>query len=300
MHASEKLLNSSVSSQLRILSIGAHPADVFDQSGGTMAHHAARGDEVNCIVLTHGARVHDKVMSDSMFHRDRAPAGEELLRLMTERSDVKAEEVRRACRILGVKEVFFFGEDDAVLLVTESTVKRLASLIRRLRPDLVLCHFPRESDAFANPHAIAGQISLHAMNYAASVDPEDSAPPHRVAQTFFFGEGAAGIRREVWDSAGGYYNDVFIDTTDVIGKKLAAMDCLVSQGYHGAYARKRIETSDGAFGLAGGVSYGEGFITLNAETHYFLPVTQYALQRAQSSDHEIMARYSHRYKVSEH
>ena len=25
---------------LRILSIGAHPADIFDQSGGAMAHHA--------------------------------------------------------------------------------------------------------------------------------------------------------------------------------------------------------------------------------------------------------------------
>lgn len=31
---------------LRILSIGAHPADIFDQSGGTMAHHVDRGDYV--------------------------------------------------------------------------------------------------------------------------------------------------------------------------------------------------------------------------------------------------------------
>ena len=44
---------------LRILSIGAHPADIFDQSGGAMAHHAARGDYVACVVLTHGARIHD-------------------------------------------------------------------------------------------------------------------------------------------------------------------------------------------------------------------------------------------------
>ena len=28
---------------LRIVSIGAHPADIFDQSGGTMAHHTSRG-----------------------------------------------------------------------------------------------------------------------------------------------------------------------------------------------------------------------------------------------------------------
>ena len=51
-----------MSKPLRIVSIGAHPADVFDQSGGTMAHHTARGDYVACISLTHGARIYDTVI----------------------------------------------------------------------------------------------------------------------------------------------------------------------------------------------------------------------------------------------
>ena len=58
---------------LRLLSIGAHPADVFDQSGGTMAHHSMRGDYVACIVVTHGARVHDAVISEEMSHREDDP-----------------------------------------------------------------------------------------------------------------------------------------------------------------------------------------------------------------------------------
>ena len=91
-----------MSEKLRLLSIGAHPADIFDQSGGTMAHHVARGDWVGCVVLTHGARVHDKVLSDEMFHSDEVPEGEALESLMQERADVKADEVRRACGILGV------------------------------------------------------------------------------------------------------------------------------------------------------------------------------------------------------
>jgi 4-oxalomesaconate hydratase len=285
------------SDHLRILSIGAHPADIFDQSGGVMAHHAARGDYVACVVLTHGARVHDKVISDSMFHLERVPTGSELLELMVKRSDLKAQEVRKACDILGFQDVYFFGEDDAVLLMTDDIVRRLAAMIRALKPDIVLTHFPREGDAFSNPHAIAGQITLYAIGYAATVDSTDSSPPHRVAQVFFFGTGAAATRRELWDAEGGYYNDVFIDITDVIEKKLAAMDCLASQGYGGAYTRKRIETSDGAFGQAGGVSYGEGFISLYAETHYLLPVTDYALKRARSSDLEIMAAYSYRVKT---
>ncbi len=285
-----------INPSMRILSIGAHPADVFDQSGGTMAHHVARGDHVACVVLTHGARVHDRAI-DALFHNSEIPVGDALQNIMLERSRVKADEVRRACGILGFNEVHFFGEDDAVLLVTEHAVKRLAVLIRKTKPDIVLTHFPREGDAFTNPHAIAGQIAMHALSYAASVDPLDKQPPHRAAQVFFFGEGAAGIRSGLWDASGGYYNDVFIDITDVVEKKLASLDCLISQGYAGAYARKRIETSDGAFGLAAGVAYAEGFIALRSETHYHLPVSDRAIQLAQSSDHEIMAKYSQRVNV---
>ncbi len=135
---------------------------------------------------------------------------------------------------------------------------------------------------------------MRAIGLAASVDPGDQTPPHRVAQVFYFGIGAAKIPREVWDSEGGCYNDVFIDITDVIDKKLTSMDCLVSQGYGGAYARKRIETSDGAFGMAGRCAYAEGFITLHAETHYYLPLTDHALTVAKSSDHENINRSSFR------
>ncbi len=282
---------------LRIVSIGAHPADVFDQSGGTMAHHAARGDYVACVVLTHGARVHDKVISDSMFHRQEIPGSRELTALMAERAEVKAEEVRRAGRILGFEDIHFLGADDAVLLVNEETVKRLARLIRRIRPDIVLTHYPKEQDALTNPHAVAGQTALHAIRVASGVDPGDSNPPASVARTLFFGSGAASLRRSVWDSEGGYYNDVFVDITDVVDKKLASLDCLVSQGYGGAYARKRIETNDGAFGTAGGVAYAEGFIADRGETHYYLPVSEYSARAARSSDHERMARYSYRIPV---
>lgn len=283
---------------LNLLSIGAHPADIFDQSGGTMAHHLNRGDDVRCVVLTHGARVHDVVISNSMFHRKEVPDSAKLLDLMKERSDVKAEEVKAACKILGVEEIYFFDADDSVLLVTEETVRRLARLLRELQPDIILTHFPREGDGKTNAHATAGQIVMHAIQLANSVDPGDRNPPHRVAQVFYFGGGGAGIPRQVWDSEGGYYNDVFIDITDVIDKKLAALDCLESQGYGGAYARKRIETSDGAFGGAGRCAYAEGFISLYAETHSYLPLTDHAIKVARSSDHENINRNSFRIPIS--
>lgn len=284
-----------MSDPLTLLVIGAHPADIFDQSGGTMAHHVRRGDRVAACVLTHGARVHDAVISDEMFHRDSVPEGDELTKLMQERADVKAGEVRDACAALGCEELYFLGLDDAVLLLTEEAVRQVARLLRQVRPDVVITHFPREGNGVTNPHAIAGQIALYGMQLAGSVDPGDTNPPHKVAQTFFFGTGAAPLPRDVWGAEGGYYNDVFIDISDVVEEKLAALDALVSQGYGGAYARKRIETSDGAFGNAVRCAYAEGFITMNAECHRYLPVTEHARELAGLSDHQVIGRAAKRY-----
>jgi LmbE family N-acetylglucosaminyl deacetylase len=286
-----------VSDQLRIVSIGGHPADTFDQSGGTMAHHAARGDFVAAVSITHGARVHDKKVSDEMFHREEIPDAESLAHLIGERGDVKAEEVRKACRILGFEDVHFLGVDDSVLLVDAAIIRRIASLIRELRPDVILTHFPFEHAGLGD-HAVTGQMVVRAIGHAAGVDPGDRYPPHRVEQVFFFGQGGASVRNGLWDAAGGYSNDVFVDITDVIDKKFAAMECLVSQGYAGAYNRKRTENGDGAFG-GGSVAYGEGFIRMNSEVHYFLPLTDYARRRGGDSDHEIMARYSWRLPMPE-
>ena len=99
-------------------------------------------------------------------------------------------------------------------------MKRLARLLREVRPDIILTHFPKEGDGLTNAHAITEQIVLHAMSAAGGVDAGDKNPPHKVAQVFFFGTCAAGVPRNLWQSEGGYYNNVFIDITDVVDKKL--------------------------------------------------------------------------------
>lgn len=118
-----------------------------------------------------------------------------------------------------------------------------------------------------------------------------------MAQVFYWGQGGASIPNTVWDARGGYYNDVFVDITDVVDKKLASLDALVSQGYGGTYARKRIETSDGAFGSACRAAYAEGFIRWKGERHYYLPLSDFDRALARESDHEMMARYSYKIKT---
>lgn len=284
---------------LRILVIGAHPADVFDQSGGTMAHHIARGDWVGCAVMTTGVRVHDKVVANQFKEGREIPAEAEMKKIMAERTKVKEGEVIKAVSLLGVKaeDVTFLGADDAVLLVNETMILQIAKLIRKLKPDVVITHYPYEEAALHGGHAITGQMAVHGMTAAGGVDPTDKNPPHKVTQTFFFGTGAATVRMGLWSAQGGFYNDVVVDITDVAAKKVACLDAMASQGYDGAYARKRIDTVDGAFGNKIGVPYAEGFIKLNTEVHYYLPVSPIDLEHSRGSDQDSIGRKSYRIKV---
>jgi LmbE family N-acetylglucosaminyl deacetylase len=195
-----------------------------------------------------------------------------------------------------VKDVYFLGWDDAVLTVTPEAVRQVASLIRELKPNVIITHFPKEDGGIGWPHAVTGEIVMRAVQLAACIDPGDRNQPHKLAQVFYFGNGAARVRGTVWNAEGGYYNDVFIDITDVIDKKLATLDELVSQGYGGAYARKRIETNDGAFGTEARVPYAEGFISWKGAVHTYLPVSEIDLLQSQEADHDTTKRMSYQYK----
>lgn len=283
---------------IRLLVIGAHPADVFDQSGGTMAHHIERGDWVGCAVMTTGVRVHATAVTNELKGSKEISEAEKLKEIMAERTQVKEQEVIKACSLLGVRaeDIHFLGADDAVLLVNEPMIRQLSRLIRQLRPDVIITHFPLESSGLGD-HAITGKMAIHALELAGGEDPGEQRPPHRVAQVFFFGIGAAAVRGDLWSSQGGFYNDVFVDITDVAAKKVACLDAMASQGYAGAYARKRIDSSDAAFGSRVRVPYAEGFITLHSSVHYYLPVSPIDLEHARSSDRTSILRKSFRITV---
>ena len=59
----------------------------------------------------------------------------------------------------------------------------------------------------------------------------------------------------------------------------------------------RIEATDGAFGMAAGCAYAEGFISQRSQTYDYLPLSDHTLERATLSDHEKMAITSFRTPV---
>ena len=57
---------------LKVLMVGAHPSDSFDQAGGTLAHHAAQGDHVTAACLTTGIRSHHWQLVDEKREKQEA------------------------------------------------------------------------------------------------------------------------------------------------------------------------------------------------------------------------------------
>jgi LmbE family N-acetylglucosaminyl deacetylase len=266
---------------LRLLIVGAHPADIFDNAGGTLAHHAAQGDRITALALTQGTRVHDVVISEQLRQQDRIPPAEELDRLMEERMQVKHQEVVDACKIMGYgDDVRFLTYTDSVLTVKEDIVESIARVVREVRPQIVITSHPYENGGIADQHAVTAQLTIFAVNAAGSVGRGDPNKPWNVTQIFFMGTPLALRRMTVLAAEATVYPDVYVDVTDVIEKKIRALDCLKSQQYNGAYARKRVESVDGSFGMFMRVPYAEAFISYKPQLYNTLPLGPLALDRA--------------------
>lgn len=265
---------------INILVVGGHPADAFDDIGGTLAHHAARGDHITALLLTHGARVHDVVVAEEIRTRDSMPTRDEFEPIVRERMAVKHREVIAACKILGFSDVRFLNHDDSVLTLKEELMQEIAKVIREVKPHVLITHYPLESAGIASHHAITAQLVLNALGSAASVWPEDPNPPWRVTEVYFKAVHTSLIQRNVLTHLSQGFPTVYVDVTDVIDLLVKALDQIKSQQYAGAYARKSRETMEGAFGHIAGVAYAEAFIRHSVTVHDYLPVSHYGLERA--------------------
>ena len=273
------------------MNIGAHPADLIDDAGGTTIIHADRGDRVVAVTLTLGTRVHDKVL-DELRKEQQVPDKADMVALFEQRAQTKRQEVIDACRLLGVNEVHFLTYDEQFMSVTEKLVLELAALIRDVRPDIVVTHFPLDGGGIACDHATTGKITMHAIRAAAGIQPGDRNPQHRVAQVFFRGISSVMTRADVLSSQPHMFCDVYVDISDVIDRKVRAIDQLSSQNYTGPVTRKMLETYDGILGTAVGVAYAESFMRHHPVVYGALPLEDFTRQRAAETEKEFIDRSS--------
>jgi LmbE family N-acetylglucosaminyl deacetylase len=108
-----------------VLAVAAHPDDLEFSCAGTLALWAKQGTKVVYLICTSG---------EAGF--DRPGLGRE------ERIAIREGEQRAAAEVLGVHEVVFLREPDALLQPTLDLRRKIVREIRRFQPNTVLCWDP--------------------------------------------------------------------------------------------------------------------------------------------------------------
>jgi LmbE family N-acetylglucosaminyl deacetylase len=191
-----------------VLCVAAHPDDLEFTVAGTVARWTRDGREVVfCLITTGGAGTNEHTPSaDGLIPR-------------------RERESRDAASRLGVKTVIFLGYADGTLEPTLALRRDLTRVIRRVRPDVVVCGDPTVrfygNEYLNHPdHRAAASAALDAVFPSAetgAIFPElldEGLEPHKV--------------KEVWIS-GSLEPNAWVDVTDTLAAKIAALKAHESQ-----------------------------------------------------------------------
>jgi LmbE family N-acetylglucosaminyl deacetylase len=217
------------------LAIYAHPDDPDVSCGGTLARWASVGTAVTVCICAEG----DKGSLD--------PTVDKAALVSRRRGEVQA-----AGAMLGVRGHEFLGYGDGELEDDAQLRGQLVALIRRLRPEVVVCPDPTAvffGQQYANhrDHRVVGWATLDAVAPAA-------ANPH-----YFPAAGPAHQPAALYMS-GTLEPDVWVDITGVVERKAQAVACHASQvGEPGEWLRTVVRQRAEAGGRRAGVHYAEGF-----------------------------------------
>lgn len=188
-----------------MLSVHAHPDDQEFTVAGSLAKWARAGSTVVTACITSGGAGSNRSTPRDMTR-------EALAR-------IREAEQRAACRVLGVEEVLFLGYEDGTLEPSIALRRDLTRVIRRVRPDAVVCGDPTVrfygSTYINHPdHRAAADAVLDAVFPSAEtrlIFPElleEGLEPHHVAAVFLHGAEKP---------------DTFVDIAGTLDVKLAAL-----------------------------------------------------------------------------
>jgi LmbE family N-acetylglucosaminyl deacetylase len=192
----------------RILVVAAHPDDIDFGSAGSIATWTEKGIEVVYCLVTDG----DAGGSDRSMSR-------------TEMAELRRAEQTAAAKVVGVTDLRFLAHPDGRVLPTLDLRRDISRVIRQVRPQRVIGMSPERSYeriyASHPDHLATGEATLAAV-YPDSRNP--FAHPELLEQ-----EGL-----EPWTVGEVYLvaiaePDTYVDTTEMIDRKLEALRCHVSQ-----------------------------------------------------------------------
>lgn len=156
--------------RITLLAVHAHPDDEVIGTGGILARYSASGAQVALVCATRGEV--GEIVDPEMKEEEVRP------RL----AQLREQELRCACGVLGVHDLHFLGYRDSGMMGTddnqnpaafcqadlEEAAGRLVEIIRELRPQVVVTY--DEKGGYGHPdHIMAHRITVAAFD--ASGDP---------------------------------------------------------------------------------------------------------------------------------
>jgi len=232
---------------MKILVVTAHPDDVDFGAGGTVATWISEGHEVEYCLVTDG----QAGGSDNTVTRDEVAA-------------LRRREQTAAANMLGVTELHWLGFPDGAVVADLNLRREISAVIRIVKPDRVLTQsgernynriYASHPDHLATGEAALCAVYPDARNEFAFPEllSERGLEPHSVPET--------------WIMAGPNPKH-FVDTTDVIDKKIAALLCHASQHTDPAGLPERMRGWDQMIAEAVGLPKGrtaEAFLVVDTK-----------------------------------
>ena len=232
---------------MKVLVVVAHPDDVDFGSGGTVATWIAEGHEVVYCLVTDG----QAGGSDNTVTREQV-------------AQTRRLEQTAAAKILGVTELHWLGFQDGAVVADLNLRREISAIIRIVKPDRVLTQsaernysriYASHPDHLATGEATLCAIYPDARNEFAFPEllSERGLAPHAVPET--------------WIMAGPNPKH-FVDTTDVMAKKITALLCHESQHLDPAGLPARMRSWGEMIATAGGLPAGrtaEAFLVVDTK-----------------------------------
>ena len=218
---------------INVLAIGCHPDDLEIACFGTLARCVKRGDVVTICHVANGSRGHVVIKPDA-------------LRL------IRLEEARQAGAMIGAAVVTLDVPDLEVNSDDPEQTRAMINVIRTAQPDLIITHCPRD---YMKDHQEVQKLVFDA-SFSASIPSLQTGVPGVAAITpLFYMDTLAGIN---------FLPNEYVDISDVIEEKLAALDTHYSQT---DWMREHdhidflefVRTCSRFRGLQCGVQYAEGY-----------------------------------------
>jgi LmbE family N-acetylglucosaminyl deacetylase len=194
-----------------ILIIAAHPDDEVLGCGGTIAKLADEGATIHVAYLADGvfSRVGDTVVQQEELH-------------------VRRMASQKACDILGVKSVFFgdFPDNRMDTVALLDIIRPIEAMVGKYQPDTVFTHH-------------AGDVNIDHRRISEAVVTACRPQRGHPVKTLLRFEVPSSTEWQLPGSASAFTPNWFVNISDTLGRKLAALDVYAAELHAWPHPRSR-------------------------------------------------------------